>query len=68
MMRNLVRYAAFVVVPRGERRTTVRRYINEYSCWPPPLFIPLISVIEVRVHVYQRISSILEKETMITVM
>ncbi|CAG0916631.1 unnamed protein product [Notodromas monacha] len=52
MVRRMVQYAAFVVVPRKERRKTVTRYINEYSCFPPPLFIPLISAIEIALFAY----------------
>ncbi|XP_064461137.1 rhomboid-related protein 2-like [Ornithodoros turicata] len=48
----LVRYAARAVVPTRQRATVVRRYMDEYSCMPPPIFVMLVSLIEVIVFVY----------------
>ncbi|OQR66745.1 rhomboid-related protein 2-like [Tropilaelaps mercedesae] len=39
-------------VTSNRRATFVRSYIEEYSCVPPPLFIIIISIIQVTVYVY----------------
>ncbi|KAK8785473.1 hypothetical protein V5799_008163 [Amblyomma americanum] len=49
---SLVRYAAMTVVPKRQRATVVRRYLDEYSCMPPPLFLITISIVEVAVFIY----------------
>ncbi|XP_065298907.1 rhomboid-related protein 2-like [Dermacentor albipictus] len=49
---RLVRYAAMAVVPKRQRATVVRRYFEEYSCMPPPLFVITVSLIEVAVFIY----------------
>lgn len=49
---QLIRYAAMAVVPQNQRQTTVRRYIEAYNCVPPPLFLVLISIVEVAVFIY----------------
>lgn len=49
---RLVRYAAMAVVPKKQRATVVRRYIDEYSCMPPPLFVIVVSLIELAVFIY----------------
>lgn len=51
-LHQLLRYAALAVVPRKERRTVVSSYIDHYSCAPPPIFMLLVSVIEIAVYVY----------------
>ena len=50
--RQLIQYAAIAVVPKNQRSTTVRQYLDEFSCMPPPIFLILISLIEVVVFVY----------------
>lgn len=49
---RLVHYAAMTVVPTKQRATVVRRYIDEYSCMPPPLFLITVSLVEVAVFIY----------------
>lgn len=49
---RLVRYAATAVVPKRQRATVVRRYLDEYSCMPPPLFLITISIVEIAVFIY----------------
>ena len=49
---NLVRYSAMAVVPKNQRQTTVRSYIDHYTCLPPPLFMIIISIIEIAVFVF----------------
>ncbi|CAN7985128.1 unnamed protein product [Ixodes hexagonus] len=49
---RLVRYAAMAVVPSRQRATVVRRYLDEYSCKPPPMFILMISLLEVATFIY----------------
>ena len=49
---QLVRYAAVAVVPRNQRQTVVSSYLDHYNCLPPPIFMLLISVIEIAVFVY----------------
>ncbi|ODN05684.1 Rhomboid-related protein 3 [Orchesella cincta] len=46
-VRSALRAAAYTVVPRNERR-----YLAEYSCCPPPLFMILISFVELGVFLY----------------
>ena len=49
---NLVRYSSIAVVPKNQRFTTVRSYIDQYTCLPPPLFMIAISIIEIAVFVF----------------
>lgn len=51
-LHRLVRYAAFAVVPRSQRRSIIRKYLDEYNCMPPPLFIILISILEIAFFIY----------------
>ncbi|CAL4122434.1 unnamed protein product, partial [Meganyctiphanes norvegica] len=50
--RHLLRRGAFIVIPRSGRDAETRRYLDEYSCCPPPLFMISITLIEVGVFVY----------------
>ena len=43
----MMRTAAFVVVPRNERTDVVKSGIEDYKCCPPPILMPLLSLIEV---------------------
>lgn len=43
----MMRTAAYVVVPRGERNDVVKSGLEEYKCCPPPILMPLLSLIEV---------------------
>lgn len=49
---QLVRYSALAVVPKNQRYSTVRSYIDHYSCLPPPLFMITISILEIAVFVF----------------
>lgn len=49
---QLVRYCALAVVPRNQRHSTVRSYIDHYSCLPPPFFMIFISIVEIAVFVF----------------
>lgn len=44
----MMRTAAYVVVPRKERSAVVKSGVEEYKCCPPPIIMPLLSLIEVR--------------------
>lgn len=46
-LNRAMKSAAFVVVPRSERSTVMRTYLEEYKCCPPPLMMPLLSLVEV---------------------
>lgn len=46
------RRGALVVLPRSKRTLETRQYLEEYSCCPPPLFMPLASLAEVAVFIY----------------
>ncbi|KFM76450.1 Rhomboid-related protein 3, partial [Stegodyphus mimosarum] len=49
---RIVRFAALAVVPKNQCAITVRRYIEEYNCYPPPIFLLLISLIEIGIFIY----------------
>ncbi|XP_023243503.1 rhomboid-related protein 3-like isoform X1 [Centruroides sculpturatus] len=49
---RLVRYAALAVIPKSHRAIVVRHYIEHYDCMPPPIFLLLVSVIELAVYIY----------------
>lgn len=51
-LHQIIRYAAAAVVPKSRRQTAVNSYIQQYNCAPPPIFILLISIIEVAAYVY----------------
>ncbi|KAI1292230.1 Rhomboid-related protein 3 [Halotydeus destructor] len=51
-LRRLIRYAARSVVPKNQRQSTVRNYIEHYNCLPPPLFLLSISILEIAAFVY----------------
>ena len=38
------------------RQTEVSNYLLEYSCWPPPLFIVVISIVEIIFYIYDTTS------------
>ena len=44
MFRSFLVKAAYSVVPKSKR---TRRYVDQYSCCPPPVFMVLVSLIEV---------------------
>ncbi|KAK4323889.1 hypothetical protein Pmani_005443 [Petrolisthes manimaculis] len=47
-----LRRGALAVVPRRERTLQTRRYIEEYACWPPPLFMILFTLAEIIVFIF----------------
>ncbi|KAG1714270.1 Rhomboid-related protein 2 [Nymphon striatum] len=49
---RLVKFAASTVVSRKYRASTVRKYMEEYSCMPPPFFLLLISIVELSIFIY----------------
>ncbi|XP_054722866.1 rhomboid-related protein 2-like [Uloborus diversus] len=49
---RIVRFAALAVVPKSQHAITIRRYIEEYNCMPPPIFLLLISLIEIGIFIY----------------
>ncbi|XP_076344401.1 rhomboid-related protein 2-like isoform X2 [Tachypleus tridentatus] len=49
---RLVKILAMTVVPKSERATTVRKYLQQYSCMPPPLFMIIASLGELGVFIY----------------
>ncbi|KAL1468491.1 hypothetical protein MTO96_041433, partial [Rhipicephalus appendiculatus] len=50
---RLVRYAAMTCCSqKTASHLVVRRYIDEYSCVPPPLFLITVSLVEVAVFIY----------------
>lgn len=51
-LHRLIRYAAMAVVPKSARQSVIRRYLEEYSCLPPPVFIIIISIIEIAFFIY----------------
>lgn len=52
MFQRLVRFAAFTVVPQKQRAMTVRYYMEEYKCCPPPLFMIIASLVEIGIFIY----------------
>ncbi|XP_045109584.1 rhomboid-related protein 1-like isoform X2 [Portunus trituberculatus] len=44
---TVLRRGALAVLPRNAKSLENRRYIEEYSCWPPPLFMLLITLSEI---------------------
>lgn len=53
-VRQCMLYAARSVLPRNQQTDTVR-YLLQYNCFPPPIFLILISLIQVAVYVYYAI-------------
>ena len=51
-LHRLIRYAALAVVPKSARQSVIRRYLEEYNCMPPPIFILTISIIEIALFIY----------------
>lgn len=43
----MMKTAAYVVVPRSERLNVLKTGLEEYKCCPPPILMPLLSLIEV---------------------
>ncbi|XP_045612568.2 rhomboid-related protein 1 isoform X1 [Procambarus clarkii] len=49
---TVLRRGALGVLPRSERTLAKRRYLEECSCCPPPLFMLLITVAEITTFIY----------------
>ncbi|XP_064114680.1 rhomboid-related protein 1-like [Macrobrachium nipponense] len=50
-----LRRGALAVVPRTERTLETRRYIEEYSCCPPPFCMLAITLVELAIFIYYAI-------------
>ncbi|KAL7076318.1 hypothetical protein ACQ4LE_004178 [Meloidogyne hapla] len=50
-LRSVMLYAARSVLPRGQQTEKIR-YLLEYNCWPPPLFMVLISLLQIGLYLY----------------
>uniref|UniRef100_A0A915IDX2 tRNA (guanine-N(7)-)-methyltransferase n=1 Tax=Romanomermis culicivorax TaxID=13658 RepID=A0A915IDX2_ROMCU len=48
---NVVMHAAQMVLPKSMREEEFD-YLQQYNCIPPPLFIPIISIIEIGVYIF----------------
>ena len=48
IVRRTLREAAWLAIPYSDRDPKTRYYYEEYSCCPPPLFIPIISLAQVK--------------------
>ena len=46
-LHSILRAAAFTVVPQKERAAVIRSGLEEYKCCPPPLLMPILSLVEV---------------------
>ena len=49
-LHRVFKAAAFTVVPRSERAAVIRSGLEEYNCCPPPLLMPILSLIEVCIY------------------
>lgn len=50
-MRQFMLYAARSVLPRNQQTDTVR-YLLQYNCFPPPIFLMLISLFQLWIYLY----------------
>lgn len=55
-MRRFMLYAARSVLPRSQQ-TESTRYLLQYNCFPPPIFMVLISVIQIALYLYYAFES-----------
>lgn len=55
-MRRVIFYAARSVLPRS-RQTDSFRYLLEYNCFPPPVFMLTITVVQIAIYLYYAIPS-----------
>ncbi|KAF7636040.1 hypothetical protein Mgra_00004489, partial [Meloidogyne graminicola] len=51
-LRSIMLYAARSVLPKGQQTEKIR-YLLEYNCFPPPLFMVLISLLQVGLYLYK---------------
>jgi len=54
-LHSILRAAAFTVVPQKERAAVIRSGLEEYKCCPPPLLMPILSLVEIGVFIYYAI-------------
>lgn len=54
--RRLMIYAARSVLPRSQQTEPVR-YLSLYNCFPPPVFMLTISIVEVALYLYYALDS-----------
>uniref|UniRef100_A0A914HTQ6 non-specific serine/threonine protein kinase n=1 Tax=Globodera rostochiensis TaxID=31243 RepID=A0A914HTQ6_GLORO len=52
---RVILYAASSVLPRSQQ-TEAFRYLLEYNCFPPPIFMVLISIIQIGLYIYHEIN------------
>jgi len=54
-LHGILKAAAFTVVPQNERAAVIRSGLEEYKCCPPPLLMPILSLVEIGVFIYYAI-------------
>ena len=47
-LHSILKAAAFTVVPQKERAAVIHSGLVEYKCCPPPLLMPILSLVEVK--------------------
>jgi len=61
IIRKAIWAAAYTIVPRKEREKWGKNYLDHYSCCPPPVFMLMISLVELGIFVYHTIRIAEEK-------
>jgi len=51
-LHSILKAAAFTVVPQKERAAVIHSGLVEYKCCPPPLLMPILSLVELGVFIY----------------
>lgn len=55
-MKRLMFYAARSVLSKKSQHESFR-YLLEYDCWPPPIFMILISIVQIAIYIYYALES-----------
>lgn len=55
-MKRLMLYAGRSVLSKKAQPESCK-YLLEYNCWPPPLFMLFISVVQIAIYVYYALDS-----------
>lgn len=55
-LHRLIRFAVIVAVPKSQRRSVIRRYLEESNCSPPPFFLFSASIIQISFFIYYAIT------------
>lgn len=55
-MRRAILYAARSVLPRSQQ-TDQFRYLLQYNCFPPPVFMLVITIIQIAIYLYYALPS-----------